>query len=1117
MSGLEPLAALSLACNIFQVISFAKETIDIAKKIYQTGTVRVEIEESSKTLIELLAETKLPGQTQSTTRQERQLVEQFKKCENISRSIQDEVIFLTTQANQGSLAATVKTVAKVKWRKNRLSRLEQQLVEAERMLHSGLLASIFAKVSRSDLQWESIDEKLRIFVEQTRNGFKDTAKLLSREAMEVKAHTSRESTATQHVLKSHVTAVAERSNRDLRRSIGATAKGSVTALSSHMEAIQLGQENEAKRQKLLLSLKFPGLNERYNQVSLPHRNTCRWIFDENQGSPSPWDSFPAWLKSDKTIYWISGKPGSGKSTLVKSILAHLHKSRTIMRPGAIILSHFLWRPGSFMQRSIKGLLCSLLYQLILQNSVTADRLLETNPPLALKDSDTDWSREELRNACLQTIETLIHPIYIFIDGLDELTPEEDISDLFQIIADLTHPADTKCCLSSRPEFTIQRRLSQHPTIRTQDMNQKDLRQYAEERISSFMAGDESVRARHNLIELLLDKAHGVFLWLCLAVKSVQRGFEYGDSETEIQERIESLPDDLLVLYQDLWLRHNEDNRVYKRIAARCFRVAMLSTNFIRQLKCERHGVYEQKVYVSLGPHGSLSLLEFAIASTGSSVSDVIDFRGKPYTAPKLLELCEKAAQNIQVRCAGLLEIGNRESYVHGFQWIEGYDILDTYARNRVRFIHRTAFDFLANTCEGQNILAPDTTSSADLRLCLIASTLRVFDHYRRDIPHNPAIKPTDPRIKLLHRYLKPSYHATDTPKHVGSSLLRLIDNLESMFEAEGSGLLTELENDISKMLESKINPFLIFMTTCHFSEGILHYLKHRTLDQHVISAVLFLIVRGSYYATEHNSSDLELINELLDRGADLQWGASLSVPLPHPMHIKREGICWVLSTHENMKCKRRYIPKPEYPSTASHIIRRSLLYLPQTWGKDDVSLDAFVHVLFRVLNNSIAHNRKTKVYLHAEVENSLPIEPSYTRRDFWQDLGVPFPPGQYEICISVCNFRLTSFFLGFAKSLDPLLLELSEVTKAESRLLPGGFESHCENTEWIRFRDLDRDESTNRGIDTEVSGVLEDKQGIEMFFSYLRKIYIERDGRSRGCRCEWPSQGLNSNSFAIKR
>lgn len=100
-------------------------------------------------------------------------------------------------------------------------------------------------------------------------------------------------------------------------------------------------------QRFLASLYFDGMYRRYEDVSEAHSETLRWIFGddtvESIGSassnemessvPSPAHrmdepkaaakaAFLAWLSSGDGIFHISGKLGSGKSTLMKFLCEH---------------------------------------------------------------------------------------------------------------------------------------------------------------------------------------------------------------------------------------------------------------------------------------------------------------------------------------------------------------------------------------------------------------------------------------------------------------------------------------------------------------------------------------------------------------------------------------------------------------------------------------------------------------------------------------------------------------------------------------------------------------------------------------------------------------------------
>jgi hypothetical protein len=63
---------------------------------------------------------------------------------------------------------------------------------------------------------------------------------------------------------------------------------------------------------------FHELGSRYHKIAAAHAHTFGWIYSED---PSlNWSSQTQWFRDPtKTLYWITGKPASGKSTLMKFI------------------------------------------------------------------------------------------------------------------------------------------------------------------------------------------------------------------------------------------------------------------------------------------------------------------------------------------------------------------------------------------------------------------------------------------------------------------------------------------------------------------------------------------------------------------------------------------------------------------------------------------------------------------------------------------------------------------------------------------------------------------------------------------------------------------------------
>ena len=82
-------------------------------------------------------------------------------------------------------------------------------------------------------------------------------------------------------------------------------------------------------QRLLDSLEFETINTREEEIHEAYAETFQWIFNDSGDAVGPWCNFVEWLESGKEIYWINGKPASGKSTVSKVpaslLLLHQHR------------------------------------------------------------------------------------------------------------------------------------------------------------------------------------------------------------------------------------------------------------------------------------------------------------------------------------------------------------------------------------------------------------------------------------------------------------------------------------------------------------------------------------------------------------------------------------------------------------------------------------------------------------------------------------------------------------------------------------------------------------------------------------------------------------------------
>ena len=112
------------------------------------------------------------------------------------------------------------------------------------------------------------------------------------------------------------------------------------------------------------------MRSREADVSETHDQTYQWIFSESQSSTSALftaSDFVNWLRKESGLFWISGKAGSGKSTLMKFVFEHprTHSELSVWtgRGKLVVSRHFFWNSGTPLQKSDQGLLRSLCYDI----------------------------------------------------------------------------------------------------------------------------------------------------------------------------------------------------------------------------------------------------------------------------------------------------------------------------------------------------------------------------------------------------------------------------------------------------------------------------------------------------------------------------------------------------------------------------------------------------------------------------------------------------------------------------------------------------------------------------------------------------------------------------------
>ena len=162
--------------------------------------------------------------------------------------------------------------------------------------------------------------------------------------------------------------------------------GKLQDLSITVKALETEGSKAAENVRLLKSLYFTDLAVRHGRIEDAHSKTFTWIFQKTTPDSQP-VNFVEWLRTQTGIYWIQGKPGSGKSTLMKFICDHA-QTRDHLRFWAdssskqvVIAKFFLWISGSRLQKSQEGLLRGLLFEILRQCPELTPHVLATRDKL----------------------------------------------------------------------------------------------------------------------------------------------------------------------------------------------------------------------------------------------------------------------------------------------------------------------------------------------------------------------------------------------------------------------------------------------------------------------------------------------------------------------------------------------------------------------------------------------------------------------------------------------------------------------------------------------------------------------------------------------------------------
>ncbi|KAK1833400.1 hypothetical protein QBC39DRAFT_345978 [Podospora conica] len=688
---MEALEAIGLAAAIVQFVEFGATVIKGANDIYSTGTTEAnrKLDTYASSLLNLSSSIKshvaTPNATQRTSPGLQELVA---ACETDCNDILVILQSLRIQGTKQRMLRSLKVSLKQTRSDKKLAALQANLerTQAAISLHIANILSADLKTVGRDVS-KLADEVKGLHI---RNG-------------------------------DHFTSITE-SLRSLESHSAPTATGfSSQQLQNTAEVLTTILSTQSQMQKegaIVASLGFEQRKRRFDAIAEAHKKTLEWIYDTNLAN---------WLETKSGIFWVSGKAGSGKSTLLKFIPNNpkTHGFVANWAAGAvpIISSHYFWSSGTDMQKSLLGLLQSLLFDIYRQHPALIPlaspgrwRSL-SSAPVHVERMDP-WAQQELIDALvlIANLEDSPVKICLFVDGLDEFSG--DHLDLCNLLKSFSKSAHVKLCVSSRPWNVFETAFG-HDSLTALAIHEhtlEDIRSYTRDRLQEHPRWDQNALSgtqpttrsqQDSIIDQITSSANGVFLWVRLVVNSLREGLTNDDTIADLQRRLDSLPTDLEELFRHML---QGVDPIYHRKMAGMFRLAL---DIPRPLPLEVYYAHDRECDIE----------DYAMRLPIS-----------PLDQAAWQDIQRATRRQINARSRGLLEVNHSVRNIPMRTGARHVEETNDKEGGDVGFIHRSVCDFFKEDEMDQYLITTSAPNHQSMLSVLYASLVRI------------KIRPKKPRI-----------------------------------------------------------------------------------------------------------------------------------------------------------------------------------------------------------------------------------------------------------------------------------------------------------------------------------------------------------------------------------
>jgi len=338
-----------------------------------------------------------------------------------------------------------------------------------------------------------------------------------------------------------------------------------------------------------------------SQVLSRSKHACTWILKNRK--------YIIWYENEKSsLLWITAKAGYGKTTMAAHICQMIFTRQNPKalswedKSKSVVLYFFFQKSNHEAIKTALAALKSVVLQLVRQVPAALPILLRRHDLLSAK-GDFEWAWENISSVLGEMVEqaSLSSRVYIILDALDECETESRtlILDWMKGLVEENVPfmnfrnpkAVLKILVTGRPDGDMTDYFSGFTILEVTDTDtMNDIRALIHSRVEGF-AGQRHLKPHitRSIIQFLESNAHGMFLWVVLIMKELERRDERLSDEV-IASKLSSTPLTLIDTYeailhnvppnrkQDMW-------RIIRWLlfGSRCLTLAELETGLCLEI------------------------------------------------------------------------------------------------------------------------------------------------------------------------------------------------------------------------------------------------------------------------------------------------------------------------------------------------------------------------------------------------------------------------------------------------------------------------------------------------------------------------------------------------------